>query len=138
MKKDVTVNVVSGLDALDGDKPEVITLTTQGTFEEENGIVKITYSEQGDEGTAETAVTVLSPTHIRISRMGECSFSLDADLGKRYTGLYNTPYGAVDMGIIPSEVSAEFSDGGAKLHMKYTVEFNSQPASENTIDITTY
>lgn len=136
MKNRALVTVVSGLDTLDGNKPDTITLTTQGTFEEADGVYKLFYSEQSEDGVTETEVTVFSPTHIQVSREGVNCFLLDADLGKRYIGIYNTPYGELDMGIYPSEVRALFSDGGAKLHMKYTVDFNAQLASENTIDIT--
>lgn len=136
MKNNAWVTVVSGIDVLDGEEPEKVTLTTQGTFEEENGIVKIIYSEADEDGVTETEVTVLSADHIRVSREGLNCFLLDADLGKRYSGLYDTPYGTLNMGIYPSEVKAEFTEDGARLHMKYTVDFNSQLASENTIDIT--
>ena len=111
-------------------------LTTTGTLEfTENGFI-ITYEETGEELTGcTTKLYVEGDERISMTRTGSFTTDLIIEKERRHTCFYSTPYGELIMGVYGKSIASDISENGGSLKFRYTLDFNSTPASENELEI---
>ncbi len=135
MKKDVLITILD--EQLSDGETERLEITTAGTLKSDKNGVSISYDEV--DGALQGCVTTLkieSPTCVTMSRNGPYSSQLILEQNKRHSCYYETPVGSFMMGVFAKSVGAAVGENGGVLNLKYTVDFNSGLATENTMTIT--
>ncbi len=100
------------------EEEDQLELVTEGKYYEKDGTVFLSYDESGFSGM-EGCTTSLAITgdEILMKRCGE-AVPLDTEIrfekGKRFTGYYGTPYGAVEMEVLTNNVVNNISREEAK------------------------
>ena len=118
---------------------EEICLTTTGTYTEKNGSRYIIYQEYDQESGRPTQASTLkiSPDHsITLMRNSIHRTNLILEQGKRHLCQYGTQFGSVMLGVFTEFVKADLDDLGGSLQAKYTLDLDTNLASENEILIT--
>lgn len=135
MNNNVIIKLVSTV-TYEDDTPESTEILTEGLLEKFPDGVKISYTEPCDdcEG-ARDEITIKTPEFVILNRSGEFNSQLLVEKNKRHTCVYETPYGALMIGIFAEEVSARFNDSGGKIVLKYAVDSNLSVISHNTVTI---
>ncbi len=112
-------------------------LTTTGTLElTEKGFI-ITYEETNDElSGCTTKLYVDGNERISMTRTGSFNTDLIIEKERRHTCFYSTPYGELIMGVYGKSIVSDMGENGGTLKFRYTLDFNSTPASENELEIT--
>ena len=112
-------------------------LTTTGTLEfNEKGFV-ITYNETDEElFGCTTTLHVEGDERIAMTRSGSFNTDLIIEKERRHSCFYSTPYGELIMGVYGKSIVSDMTENGGTLNFRYTLDFNSTPASENELKIT--
>lgn len=90
------------------DDEEQLELVTEGKYYSEDGYVFLTYEEGGFTGMEGcTTSLMIKDDEILMKRCGE-AVPMDTEIrfekGKRFNGLYGTPFGAVEMEVLTNDV----------------------------------
>lgn len=115
----------------------VVEMTTVGQYGFEDGCYTITYNE-GEESGMQGSVTTLKiegEKSVALSRRGEYNSHMMIEKDARHLCHYETPYGAIMLGVSAEYITAELDDNGGSLCFKYDVDINSSLATRNEIDI---
>ena len=133
MEKDVIISI-KGTQAVDDAPPEVIELVTEGQLRgsEREGYT-LSYQESeltGLEGTL-TAFQV-EPHQVTLLRVGEFNSQMVFQLGRRHFSMYETPYGALSVGVNTHDLRAELGEHGGKIQISYAIEIEHNVAGENS------
>lgn len=117
--KDIMLKIV-GKQILgdDWEDEEQLELVTEGKYYEEDGIVFLSYDESGFSGMEGcTTSLMIKEDEILMKRCGE-AVPLDTEIrfekGKRFTGYYGTPFGAVEMEVLTNDVINKINKDGPK------------------------
>ncbi len=117
--KDIMIKIV-GKQILGDDleDEEQLELVTEGKYYEEDGIVFLSYDESGFSGMEGcTTSLMIKEDEILMKRCGE-AVPLDTEIrfekGKRFTGYYGTPFGAVEMEVLTNDVINKINKDGPK------------------------
>ncbi|GAB1475772.1 hypothetical protein MASR2M70_06040 [Bacillota bacterium] len=91
-----------------GEDEEQLELVTEGKYYEEDGTMFLSYDESGFSGMEGcTTSLMIRDDEILMKRCGE-AVPLDTEIrfekGKRFTGYYGTPFGAVEMEVLTNDV----------------------------------
>ncbi|MCQ2551732.1 MAG: DUF1934 domain-containing protein [Clostridia bacterium] len=124
---------------LDENKEDVVEFITPGTISSMGDTTYISYEEtaiSGMEG-CKTSLTI-APGKVTMTRKGEAleETIMEFEKGKRYTGLYSTPYGSIVMELLTNDVKG--SIGGEKenkLSIDYDISLKGLAESRNMLDI---
>lgn len=134
MKKDVLITIADS-HIVDGTN-ESYEMTTRGTFDGDENNYIIEYDEQYDElKGCHTVMTVKERRCVEIVRTGSYASELIIERGKRHNCQYNTPYGAMLIGISAQKVKSTIIDGKGTLELKYTIDFYGGVANETEMKI---
>ena len=74
---------------------------------------------------------------VTLTRVGEYNSEMVFEEGNRHLSLYNTPYGAVSMGVNTRHLLAELDDNGGCVEVDYTLEVEGAVVGRNTFQIRT-
>lgn len=126
---------IRGMQTVDDQEPDVIELTTCGTFQPADGGYALSYTEgQGEEATAVTLH--VAGNRVTLERSGACSSILILEKQRRHHSQYSTPFGVLDMGTYATALDWELSELGGTLDFAYTLGFNGSVNSSHTVHIT--
>ena len=128
---------VLGTQKIDGEIDSIEVITT-GDYKNENGSVVITYPEYSEEDPnirTDTTVT-LDGGRLSIERRGEMSSRLLLEKGKRHQCLYETPMGAMLIGIFTDSITTKLNEHGGEIRASYQLDFNNSAVSNNEFNIT--
>jgi len=123
----------------EADRDDAIEFITPGTISTEGNTTYICYDEtaiSGMEG-CKTSLTIKSGK-VTMTRSGEKlqETIMEFEKGKRYQGLYSTPYGSVAMELLTNDVSGlMLEDDIQKLSIDYDISLKGFAESRNTLDI---
>ena len=120
-----------------GDKPEEYELVTDGELEEKDGTVSVGYMESeitGLEGV-KTVFEIQKNGCIVLSRTGAINAQLVFEEGRKHCTMYETPYGAISIGVTALEAAAEKTDGEMNISINYIVDVDSSEISRNIFKI---
>lgn len=101
---------------------------------------QIQYVEsQQDEETGEIMNSDISLTFskdkITIQRQGDFSNTMVFSNGKRFEGVYHTPYGEMDMAVYTREAACRIGSGDGSLHLKYQLSIQGNYTSTNELHL---
>lgn len=120
---------------------DVMEFVTSGRLYNRGNTTFIKYDEtqlSGLEGC--TTSLIISRDKVKMKRSGK-AISVDTEMefskGKRFSGMYETPYGPVGMELLTNDVSAleNTGDGRQKLSIDYNISLRGLMESRNKLDI---
>lgn len=107
-------------------------LITEGEYSFDDGIGWFVYEETqitGMEGT--TTRFDFSPNEVVITREGTVTSRMVFVQGKKNVFLYETPYGAMTMGIDTHSIVSGLGANGGELEIDYTLSYDQMMVSRN-------
>ena len=101
---------------------------------------QIRYVEsQQDEETGEVMNSDICLTFagdkVTIQRSGEFSNTMVFSNGKRFEGVYQTPYGSMDMAVFTKEAVCRIGDQDGSLHLKYQLQIQGSYTSTTELHL---
>lgn len=113
--------------------PDEMELVTAGTLRREShGGYTISYQETeltGLEGT--TTVLRIDGQRVTLLREGNINSQMVFEEGRRHLSMYETPYGALSVGIDTRRMKNTVDEGGGDLEIDYAIEIDNLVAGRN-------
>ncbi len=137
MEKAVTISV-KGRQEFDNMPPDSMELVTRGTLRREDGVYTLTYQESevtGMEGTQTTILVEQDGERVTLMRSGGYNSQMVFEEGRRHLSMYNTPYGAMAIGVNTRHLLAEVEEVGGCIEVDYTLEVEHASVGRNTFQI---
>ena len=138
--KDVLISI-TGIQHAPGE-PQVpgedntIQLVTDGSYQFGDGNCWFSYKESpltGMEGT--TTTFLVKDGLVTMVRKGSVNGEMKFQKGERHCFLYNTPFGAMTMGIRTQRLKTNLDEHGGSMDITYTVDMNEVPLGKNVFQI---
>lgn len=134
MKKDAIIKIVSIRTTENGDDNFEMTVVGSVIHDGEKSVIE--YVEENEEtGREETTITIIDSTTVNIMRVGQFSSEMSIEKNKRHLTFYRTPYGELTMGVYGNYVNWFRNGKNSVLKMKYSLDFNNDMVSENSMNI---
>ena len=127
---------IRGEQYFDDVDPDATELVTEGTLELTEEGLRLTYQETaltGMEGTT-TTFEVSGPQEI-LRRAGTVNSQMVFEEGRRHLSMYNTPYGAMAIGVNTRHLLADLNDQGGDIEIDYAIEIDHAIAGRNVFQI---
>lgn len=137
MEKAVTI-FVKGRQEYDNMHPDSMELVTQGTLRWENGVCTLAYQESevtGMEGTQTTIMVENDGACVTLMRSGGYNSQMVFEEGRRHLSMYNTPYGAMAIGVNTRQLLAEVEEQCGVIEVDYTIEVEHAAVGRNVFQI---
>ena len=136
MDKSVIISI-RGIQSLNDDPPEVVELVTEGRLMDcGDAGYTLSYQESEITGLEGTLTTFqVAPDCITLMRMGEFNSQMVFQPGRRHFSMYNTPYGALSIGINTKKMRADLDESGGQIEINYAIEIDHAVAGENAFHI---
>ncbi len=136
MDKNVIISI-KGTQTYENAEPETIELVTEGRLMD-CGDEGYTFSYQeseltGLEGTLTTFQ--VEPERITLMRMGMVNSQMVFQPGKRHFSMYDTPYGALSIGINTRKMRSSLNQDGGEIEIDYAIEIDHAVAGESLFRI---
>ena len=113
--------------------PDEIELVTAGTLRREGcGKYTISYQESeltGLEGT--TTRLLIDGGRVTLLREGSINSQMVFEEGRRHLSMYETPYGALSIGVNTRRMRSTVDEGGGELEIDYALEIDNLVAGQN-------
>lgn len=136
MEKQVILSI-RGQQTFENMEPEVTELVTEGTLHMDGSSnVTLTYQESELTGLEGTQTTIqVEPESVTILREGEVNSQMVFQEGRRHLSLYNTPYGALTMGVNTRKMKVDLDETGGSIEIDYAIEIDHAVAGQNLFQI---
>ena len=137
MSENNVIISIKGTQSYEQQEDDVIELVTEGRLErEDEGHFTLSYQESEVTGLEGTLTTFqIEPARITLLRLGGVNSEMVFELGRRHLSMYDTPYGALAMGVNTRELSAALDEQGGQIRIVYDIELDHALAGRNTFDI---
>ena len=106
--------------------------------DEDSAVLEYTESQQDEEtGEITTALVTLSmeKNRVTMTRHGDYSNIMVFVPEQRFEGVYQTPYGAMDMAVFSRRVRCDIGDRKGSVHLKYQLDIQGAYASSNELHL---
>ncbi len=136
MKENYVINIEGKIEQ--AGETDVVSLTTRGRYIHRDGNYYIRYEETeatGYEGNT-TTVKVEQDTLVEMRRSGTMPSEIIVERGRRHICHYETPYGAISLGVAADAIENSLSDEGGRLMFSYTLDSDKAHFSHNQVTIT--
>ena len=123
MEKDVVISI-KGMQKYEDADPDVIELVTAGRLMRDDAGYTLTYQESeltGLEGTLTTIQVEAEGELVTLMRVGEVNAQMVFQEGRRHLSMYNTPYGAMAIGVNTRHLLADLNDQGGDIEIDYAI-----------------
>ena len=135
MEKEVVISI-KGMQKYDGTPPDVIELITEGRLARDGESYTLSYQESELTGLEGTLTTIqVDGEQVTLMRVGEFNSQLVFQEGRRHLSMYNTPYGAMTIGVNTRHLLARLTDQGGDIEVDYSVEVDHALAGRNIFRI---
>lgn len=138
--KDITLKIV-GKQIYRDVEEEQIEFVTEGKLYEKGDSLYLIYEESEFSGMpgCKTSIKVTGDS-LRMKRLGTYdasgSTAIQFEKGKRYRGLYDTPYGAIEMEVLTNNFKKNLdSEGKGTIDIDYNISLKGLSESRSTINI---
>ena len=124
---------IRGEQYFDDVDPDATELVTEGTLELMEEGLRLTYQETSLTGMEGTTTTFeVSGSQVILRRVGSVNSQMVFEEGRQHTSLYETPYGALSVGVNTHDLRAELGEHGGKIQISYAIEIEHNVAGENS------
>ncbi|MCI8678193.1 MAG: DUF1934 domain-containing protein [Lawsonibacter sp.] len=135
MEKEVVISI-KGVQKYEGTAPDTMELVTKGRLSREGESYTLSYQESELTGLEGTLTTIqVDGGQVTLMRVGEFNSQLVFQEGRRHLSMYNTPYGAMSIGVNTRHLMASLTDQGGDIEVDYTVEVDHALAGRNVFRI---
>ena len=135
MGKEVVISI-KGIQKYEGALPDVVELVTEGRLAREGDSYTLSYQESELTGLEGTLTTIqVDGSQVTLLRVGEFNAQLVCQEGRRHLSVYNTPYGAMSVGVHTRHLLAELNDQGGDIEVDYEIEVDHAMAGRNIFRI---
>lgn len=111
----------------DDESEEPISMLTAGTLALDDETAAVTYQELLDESIPpQTVVVTAKDDSVIMQRDGDYATQMVFRRGQRYEGVYQTPYGSMDMAIFCTRLQYDLNDNGGTIDLIYQMDLNGQ------------
>ncbi|MDE6471332.1 MAG: DUF1934 domain-containing protein [Eubacterium sp.] len=128
---------IIGSQQIDNQKDKM-ELTTVGTFEENEDIYIINYSEEQEPPIQPVNVCIKinkNEKAVEMTRTGAYNSCLIIEKSKRNLCSYGTEYGDILMGISGHHIDCDYNNETGKFNFEYDIDINGALASRNKVKI---
>ena len=134
MKK-VTISII-GSQTVPGSDEDAFELITDGEYKRENGISTFSYVESELTGySGFQAIFNVEPDRVVLQRGGGTIGDMIFSEKQKHHFLYETPFGAITMGIFTRSIKKNMRDDGGDLEIRYNIEVDNVAVSCNSFKI---
>lgn len=135
MDKEVIITINSS-QTVNGSESQGAELITQGTYSIDDGQIRFSYMESELTGMEGTKTDFLvSHEEIVMTREGTVTARMVFQRGKKHLFLYNTPYGALTMGLDTHRILSSLGEHGGGLEIEYDLDLERAHISRNKFKI---
>lgn len=136
MDKSVIISI-KGKQSYENVEDETIELVTEGLLAKEGeGAYTLSYQESELTGLEGTLTTFqIEDGRITLMRHGEVNSQMVFEEGRRHLSMYNTPYGALAVGIKTHSMDCRMDDHGGSIEINYAIEIEHAVAGQNLFRI---
>lgn len=136
MEKNVIISIKSR-HAYPGQDQDEMELVTAGTLTDcgDAGLT-LSYQESEVTGLEGTLTTIMvEPARVTLLRVGSVNSQMVFEEGKRHLSMYNTPFGALSIGVNTRKMRSKFSGSGGDILIDYGLEIENGAAGDNFFQI---
>ena len=135
MENNVIVSIRGRQDLGDGQN-ESIELVTEGRLAQGDQGYTLSYQESELTGLEGTQTTFqIEDGRVTLLREGEFNSQMVFEQGRRHLSMYNTPYGALAVGINTRRMKVELAGLEGRIEITYAIEIDHAVAGENCFKI---
>ena len=135
MEKNVVISI-KGMQKYQGQDPDTVELVTEGRLQREGDSYTLSYQESEITGLEGTLTTIrVEPEQVTLLRVGEFNSQMVFQEGRRHLSMYNTPYGAMAIGVNTRRLSAQLDEAGVDIEIDYALEVDHAVAGRNSFQI---
>ena len=129
----ISVKGIQQFDAMDKDSIELV---TRGSLDREGGKLTLQYEESELTGLEGTLTTIqVEPERVTMMRTGQVNTQMVFQEGRRHLSMYNTPYGAMAVGVNTRHLYAELDEAGGDIEIDYAIEIDHAIVGRNVFRI---
>ena len=136
MENNVIISI-QGRQSFEDQEPEVIELVTEGRLspDGEDGYT-LSYQESELTGLEGTLTTFqIEPERVTLLRVGEVNSQMVFEEGRQHLSMYDTPYGALSIGVNTRRMRSDLSASGGSIEIDYAIEIDHALAGQNLFRI---
>ena len=128
---------IKGMQSLDGAENETVELVTEGTLiRDGDGEYTISYQESEVTGMEGTLTTFqIERGRVTLLRIGEFNSQMVFEQGRRHLSMYDTPYGALSVGVNTRRMRCRMGEHGGNIEIDYAIEIDHAVAGQNQFQI---
>lgn len=136
MDKSVIISI-KGKQSYEDMEDETIELVTEGLLAKEGeGEYTLSYQESELTGLEGTLTTFqIEGERITLMRIGEVNSQMVFEEGRRHLSMYDTPYGALAIGISTRKMRSSLGEHGGDIEIDYAIEIDHSVAGQNLFQI---
>ena len=135
MEKNVVISI-KGMQKYEHTDADSVELVTEGRLIRDGSCYTLTYQESEITGLGGTLTTILvNGDQVTMMRAGEVNAQMVFQEGRRHLSMYNTPYGAMAVGVNTRHLLAEIDDHGGEIEVDYAIEIDHAIAGRNVFQI---
>lgn len=136
MENNVIISI-KGIQSLANLEGESVELVTEGRLDQDGDSgYTLSYQESELTGLDGTLTTIqVEKRRVTLMRMGEYNSQMVFEEGRRHLSMYNTPYGALSIGIDTKKMNSALSAAGGRIEICYAIEIDHAVAGENMFRI---
>ena len=136
MEKDVIISI-RGMQRFEEEEADCIELITPGRLSRaESGEYTLRYEESELTGLDGTSTSFLiQPRKVTLTREGQVNSMMIFEVGRKHLSLYDTPYGAMEIGVSAKKVRSTIGETGGELEIDYAIEIDHAVAGRNSFQI---
>ena len=133
--KNVIISIKS-LQDYNVSESDEIELMTDGEYQHENGVSILTYRESELTGLEGTRTTIkVERDRVTMTRDGAVTTQMVFVEGEKHYFAYETPYGAITMGLDTFSIMSSLGKHGGDIKLRYVLNVDSAPLSRNEFKI---
>ena len=135
MEKEVVISI-KGMQKYEDAPPDAIELVTEGKLSRSGDIYIISYQETELTGLDGALTTIqVEGEQVTMMRVGDFNAQMVFQEGRRHLSMYNTPYGAMAVGVNTRHLLADLNDQGGDIEIDYSIEIDHAIAGRNIFRI---
>ena len=136
MEKIPVVISVRGEQYYDGVDPDATELMTEGTLEQTENGLRISYQETALTGMEGTLTTFeIGGSRVILRRSGSVSSQMVFEEGRQHTSLYETPFGDLAVDIQTSRLRHNLTERGGIMEIRYSIAVEHAVTGRNCFKI---
>lgn len=136
MEKNVIISI-KGEHSYPGQEQEVTELITAGMLADcgDDGFT-LSYQESEVTGLEGTLTTIqVEPQRVTLVRVGSVNSQMVFEEGRRHFSMYDTPYGALEIGINTRKMRTNLGKSGGDIFIDYGLEIDHGAVGDNRFQI---